>query len=332
MMKRTLSLVLVCLVTSPALADPPTDPAASERVTGKAARDKHQVRLEQGWIQVEEHLARRKLDQQALAAQKELDKAEGASEPQITNDGTVEYVYGEAVPTLYCRPLTTCDIALQQGERVVSFSIGTGRQNVWRVQLVASQTAPSQVYTPRPHIAVVPKRPGVNTTLMIWTDRRTYTVDLVAANRSMRRISFSYPEDDALRALQARNLADASHAEVVQEADGPFSPRPWEWNRHYSVKCKSRWRVCRRIRSWMKPEFVMDDGNVTQITMPEAALSRPRPVLHLVSPTGDLVQVQYSLHGRTYIVPQVFDTASLRLTHGTRRKHVMEFRIQREEG
>jgi type IV secretion system protein VirB9 len=299
-------------------------------------RSEHELKLHRGWISVERELELRDLDRKALEVRDQAERPQQGEGPSLAPDGSIQFVYGEGVPTVFCRPLTVCDIALQEGERVVNYRAGTGQGGAWMVGLAYNQADPA--LQPRePHVHVQPKRPTAeNTTLTIWTDRRTYHLDLIAAETPMRFVSFRYPEDDQLDLFVATGAAGAARdaapgAGEPRDAEGPFSPRPWEWRRNYESDCASRFWVCRDIK-WMAPEDVTDDGNVTQITLPVEALSHPRPVFHVISPTGERVEVNYTLHGRTYIVPQVFDEGALVIVHGKRRRHVWEYRIRRVQG
>lgn len=299
-------------------------------VVGPSAWSDHELRLRRGWVAVENDLELRSLDLQALAAREEAERGDSSEGPQLADDGSIQFVYGQGTPTIFCRPLTVCDIALQEGERVVNWTSGTGKGGAWHVGIALNPFDP-EVQTNRPHLVVRPKRPNAeNTSLTIWTDRRSYHVDLVAAETPMRFVSFRYAEDEknaVLATLAATSRPPVEHGTL--EAGGPFSPRPWEWRKDYEIECVTRFWVCRKI-GWMRPETVTDDGNVTQITLSREALSHPRPVFHVISPTGQRIQVNYSVHGRTYVIPQVFDEGSLIIAHGRRRRHILEFRIRRQ--
>lgn len=304
--------------------------ASPTKITGERAWDEHEVRLRRGWVAVEQELDLRAVDLQALQARDQAESAPEAEGPSLADDGSIQFIYGEAVPAILCRPLTVCDIALQEGERIVNFVTGTGKGGAWHVG-IAVNPYDSDVRTPEPHIIVRPKRhTAEKTTLTIWTDRRSYHLDLIPSEQPMRFVSFRYPDDEKRDLLRAAN-GPSAEGSAPAESQGPFSPRPWEWHRDYEFDCGSRFWVCWRL-DWMKPESVVDDGNVTQITLPRDVLSRERPVFHVISSTGERVQVNYSVHGRTYLIPQVFDEGSLILAHGKRRRHVLEYRIRRVKG
>lgn len=302
---------------------------SSEAVVGPGAPGSTEIRLKRGWVEVEQQLDLRDVDKRALAVRQEAERGRDDFGPGLAEDGSVQFEYGAGVPKLFCRPLFSCDIALRSDEQVVQIDLGTGRGGPWMAKLVVGVPGLS---TRRPHVTVRPKKTRVKTTLAIFTTLRAYHFDLIPSEEPMRFVSFSYPHEEAQEALQLHAMHGGSGVGEGAEHGGPFSPRPWEWNDDYEWECESRWRVCRRIRSWMAPESVMDDGNVTQITLPEEVLSRDRPVLHLISPTGERLQVNYTVHGRTYVVPQVFDEASLMLRYGKRRRHRLEYRIRRIRG
>lgn len=327
-MNKTVSLLVVAsaFVVAGARAQVPLpdDQAtgAAKPVTGEAAWKEHELKIRRGWVAVEQELDLRAVDLQSLAVREEAEGADGEQGPVLAADGSIEFVFGEAIPTIFCRPMTICDIALQEGERIVRIAAGTGRGGAWHV---------GQVNSPRPHIVVRPKRhTAERTNLAVWTDRRSYHLDLAVSETAMRFVSFRFPEDERLHLLAAENAQTAAEAQKTAEegSGGPFSPRPWEWRRNYEVECVSRFWVCRRIK-WMKPEDVSDDGNVTQVTLSAEALSQARPVFHVISQTGQRLQVNYSVHGRTYVIPQVFDEGSLIIVNGPRRRHVLEYRIRR---
>lgn len=107
-------------------------------------------------------------------------------------DGEVRYIYGASQATLVCAPLQVCDLSLQPGEIVQNVNIGDS--TMWNCPPGVSGSGANQTT----HLLCKPADAGLRTTLVILTNRRSYSIELVSTRHEfMRRVAFSYPDDQA---------------------------------------------------------------------------------------------------------------------------------------
>ncbi|WP_082848064.1 TrbG/VirB9 family P-type conjugative transfer protein [Delftia sp. GW456-R20] len=110
---------------------------------------------------------------------------------QNTKPLTTRYVYGASTPVIVCAVGHVCDIELQPGEKVVP-PLRTGDKVRWQLDLVTAGQGGQEV----PHLTVMPLEPGIETSLIVITTKRTYHMFLRASRAdSMLRTVFVYPDD-----------------------------------------------------------------------------------------------------------------------------------------
>ena len=230
---------------------------------------------------------------------------------QEAESGGIEFVYGQGMPVVVCSPLRLCDIALQVGENVKDVMIGDPR---WKVQPSISGTMPSHQI----HAIVKPSDVGLETSLMISTDRRVYNVTLKSSGENyMPRVSFTYPGSDSTRSWDRFIEEQLAHADNLQVSkavaqqnikeesisNGP--PRLGvdvdDLNFSYSIKGNYEW----------KPTRIFDDGIHTYVDLPDVALSGDVPVL-VVSPFDKQNEiVNYRLRNNRYVIDGITSHISL---------------------
>ncbi|WP_295392430.1 TrbG/VirB9 family P-type conjugative transfer protein [uncultured Thiodictyon sp.] len=107
-------------------------------------------------------------EEEALA----LADAWQAGNPDSVNftakNGVIIFKLGMQQPSIVCAVLQLCDISLQQGERITAINLGdTGR---WTVESALAGTDEKAI----PHVIVKPTDVGLETALVVTTDRRVY--------------------------------------------------------------------------------------------------------------------------------------------------------------
>ncbi len=108
-----------------------------------------------------------------------------ASAPQ-----KVIFTFGLDQPTIVCRVLEICDISLEAGEKIRDVSLGDTAR--WDIDTATS----GQGATLTEHLVVKPFDTGLNTSMMVTTNRRTYHLRLKSsANDFMPAVSFNYPQN-----------------------------------------------------------------------------------------------------------------------------------------
>lgn len=110
-------------------------------------------------------------------------------------DGRVVYTFGVGQPTLVATPLRVSSIELQAGEKILG-EPQIGDSVRWVVTPISSGTGD----TATPILVVKPKMTGLDTTMIVATDRRTYYLRLVSKpGEYVSRVAFLYPDDQPLR-------------------------------------------------------------------------------------------------------------------------------------
>ncbi|HFG3060378.1 TPA: TrbG/VirB9 family P-type conjugative transfer protein, partial [Escherichia coli] len=89
------------------------------------------------------------------------------SKPFAGPDGAISYVYTTGQTQIVCAVLQLCDIALQPGENVNNIDVGDPRVTV-------SPSITGSGATQQLHLIIKPLDVGLDTSLVVTTDRRTY--------------------------------------------------------------------------------------------------------------------------------------------------------------
>lgn len=219
--------------------------------------------------------------------------------PRRSADGGVIYLYGATLPTLITTPLQVSAIHLQPGEEVNDVHAGDATR--WRI-------TPSMIGSGSTAITVVMVKPtesGLITNLIINTNRRSYTLKLMATRHEwVSYVAFDYPDDQArawanFRSKQgkAENAATLPTGQNVANLDFGYQ----------LTGDNPKW----------KPQRVYNDGVKTYIQFPSAQFSDEAPILVTIGkgkslwsgPTEKLVN--YRLIGDAYVVDQVIEEAAL---------------------
>ena len=228
--------------------------------------------------------------------------------PAAGADGKVMYSYGAGLPTIVCAPLRICIIELQLGEKVIGEpQIGDSvRWNLAPAQYGSGDTATSLV-------VLKPQSAGLDTNLVITTDRRAYYVRLLAKpEQYVARVAFSYPGDDQKK-WQA-HLAEQREKEQRESrlvAAGPLNAEALCFD--YRVKGGS---------DDLRPVRVFDDGSKTYIQMPGGVQHREAPVLVVLDVKGKGEMVNYRVKDQMYIVDRLFTRGQLVLGSGKKAEKV----------
>jgi type IV secretion system protein VirB9 len=214
-------------------------------------------------------------------------------------DGSIRFLFGAQQPSIVCAVLQVCDIELQAGEQVNSIHLGDTAR--WTVEPAITGSGPAEVQ----HLIIKPMDVGLETSLIVTTNRRTYHIRLRSHRTEfMPRVAFTYTED-------ALAKWDAIKTREVKEKQERTLPQTGEYlgdlNFAYDVAGSASW----------KPVRVYNDGTKTIIQMPGTMAQTEAPTLLVVRKDGGLfsddetVMVNYRVQGNRYIVDSVFDKAVL---------------------
>ncbi len=199
------------------------------------------------------------------------------------------------------------DIALQEGEQLVSVSAGD------TVRWVIGDTSSGAGAGARVHILVKPTRPDLRTNLVVNTDRRTYLLELTATELTwMASVSWDYPQD---RLLVLQNQNRRAEAAAPSADDIPLE------------RLHFRYAITGDAPPW-RPVRAFDDGEKVYIQFPAGIAQGELPPLFVIGPTGESQLVNYRYRAPYYVVDRLFGAAELRL--GGERQQVV--RIERTGG
>ena len=222
--------------------------------------------------------------------------------PVSGENGAVQYLFGESQPSIVCAVMQVCDVELQAGEQVNGIHLGDSVR--WQVEPSITGYGPSEVQ----HVIIKPRDVGLDTSLVVTTNRRTYHIRLRSHKTEfMPRVSFAYPED-------AQAKWDAMRAQQIKEHEEATIPETKEYlgdlHFNYDIDGDGPW----------KPVRVYNDGKKTIIEMPPSMKQTEAPTLLVlrgkdsVLPWGSKeegVLVNYRVQNDRYIVDSVFDKAIL---------------------
>jgi len=229
--------------------------------------------------------------------------------PSLGSDGRVMYSYGAGLPTVVCAPLRVCTIELQAGEKIVG-EPQIGDSIRWNISPAMYGTGDQTTAV----IILKPQAPGLDTNLLITTDRRAYYLRLISKPEDyVARVAFAYPDDDARKwqHQQAEQQALAKQEKHVAEVP-PAMITMEKVNFDYTIRGGDN----------LRPVRVFDDGAKTYIQMPPELQHREAPVLLVLGQDGKSEMTNYRVKDQTYIVDRLFDRANLVLGSGKKAQKV----------
>lgn len=219
--------------------------------------------------------------------------------PVAGANGSVRFLFGAQQPSIVCAVLQVCDVALQPGEQVNSIHLGDTAR--WTVEPAITGSGPTETL----HLIIKPMDVGLETSLIVTTDRRTYHMRLRShRTQYMPQVAFTYPED-------ALAKWDTIRKREVRERESNTIPQTGEYlgnlDFEYDVDGDAPW----------KPVRVYSDGKKTIIQMPKVMSQTEAPSLLVLRKKGgwfsddDVTLVNYRVQGDRFIVDMVFEKAIL---------------------
>jgi type IV secretion system protein VirB9 len=275
--------------------------------------DPESVIFEQKMQAVEKVPSLRSIDDTAVKLALAYDEATGAPKPYIQENGRINFYFGTMNPRVVCKPLRLTDIELEPGETVRNVHISDSVR--WAVS--GASSGPESGMTT--HVILKPQLPDIAANMLIHTDRRTYSVELisVAEGQFMPFVGFVYPETpistkaadaeswralltqykraDDVRASASTQPVQSQSARVVDASDVYTG---------YTIKV-----VAGKNIPW-EPRSVYDSRGKTYISMPDKMQVTEAPVMS-VKRNGREQLVNYRVEGNVYIVDRLFDIGIL---------------------
>lgn len=221
--------------------------------------------------------------------------------PTPGKNGAVSYLFGVQQPSVVCAVLQVCDVALQAGEQVNSINLGDTAR--WTLEPAITGSGDSEVQ----HIIIKPMDVGLETSLVVTTNRRTYHIRLRSHRKDyMPQVTFTYPDEE-------QNKWDVYRNQANKERQDKTIPQTGEYlgDLDFAYEIDPNGSI-----PWT-PIRVFNDKQKTIIQMPNSMAQSEAPTLLVLRREGGLfeddetVQVNYRVQGNRYIVDSVFDTAIL---------------------
>lgn len=217
---------------------------------------------------------------------------------------------------IWTTPLRVTTLSLGPGETLTAKAAGD------TVRWLIAETVSGSGEALRTHVLLKPLEQGLQTNLVLMTNKRVYLIDLKSGPADAFNAAVAWEPVPA-------PVADphAEHAELKGDPfSGPVDPAITLQDQSLSQEVfDARYRIetrGRRVR-WT-PTAVFNDGQRTFIAF-NADLQRDEaPALFVLAPDGEAQMVNYRQIGSLYIVDRVFDQAELRL--GGRRPQVVRIR------
>ncbi len=239
-------------------------------------------------------------EKEAIKLAKEYkNSAPTAIKPWSGRDGSILFLFGAQRTSIVCAVLQICDVALQPGEKVRSINLGDTTR--WRVEPAIEGSGANETQ----HLMIKPMDVGLETSLAVTTNRRTYHLDLRShRTKYMPYVAFSYPET-------AMAKWEAIKQKETKERELKTIPSTGEYlgnlNFDYHVSGSAKWM----------PVRVYNDGRKTIIEMPRSITQADAPALLVLRKDETFFKdeattiVNYRVQNKKYIVDSVFDKAIL---------------------
>jgi type IV secretion system protein TrbG len=231
------------------------------------------------------------------------------NQPAVGRDGRVLYSYGAGLPTVVCAPLRVCMIELQSGEKLVG-EPHIGDSIRWNLSPAMYGNGESSTSV----IVLKPQGPGLDTNLLITTDRRAYYLRLLSKpDDYVARVAFAYPDDEDNQRKWQQQLAEQKDRQIKAARIAELPPNAVD-SMYFNYRLKGD--------DGIRPVRVFDDGKKTYIQISQAAKNREAPVLVVIGSDGKQEMVNYRVKDDMYIVDRLFEKAELILGSGKKARKV----------
>jgi len=218
-------------------------------------------------------------------------------------DGSISFLYGATMPRVVVAPLKITDIQFQMGEEIKDVQLGDTTR--WMISPSISGDGKSQVS----HLLIKTTDVGLETTLFVSTNRRTYHMNLFSRKYEyMPIIRFKY-KDEINKKWDAYNnhfeqikedkkiQKDAKKFKITSDLSKNIDALDFD----YSIEGEASW----------KPVRVYNDGIKTYIQMPNSMKYQEAPIFMVLDKGDRNKLVNYRLKENSYIVDKLFQKGML---------------------
>jgi len=266
-----------------------TEPVASKKYKKKKTNKKNKL-VKKRKFKVLPHVIVEKANKKA--------RQEPASDDYF--DAITKYQFSEgALYQVYTAPKHITDISLQPGE-TLNGSPCAGDTINWKLVHTISGTGKTAIE----HIYVKPVKPGLETNLIITTNKRSYYIQLKSFEITyMTGVSWNY-QDDKMIGFENKVLRGAIGVDLSLN----------DLNFNYKIEGEAPF----------KPIAVFDDDkNKTYIQFSPSIAQTELPPLFVLSSEkkAQLVNYRYSVANNYFVVDCIFESAMLKM--GTKKQEVV---------
>lgn len=208
---------------------------------------------------------------------------------------------------VWAAPLRVTTLSLSPGETLTAKAAGDTVR--WQIGETESGEGPGR----RVHVMIKPLERGLETNLVLTTNRRVYLIDLKSGPPDAFNAAVAWDEPGVEAVASQPNLSPDGVPRRI--ADAPAMP---------GGAIDARYRIQAQGRVRWTPTAVFNDGLRTFITFDPDLQADEAPALFAVGPDGQTQLVNYRQAGGLFIVDRVLEQAELRL--GDRRPQVVRIR------
>jgi len=215
-------------------------------------------------------------------------------------DGSVSFLYGATMPRIVVAPLKITDIQFQVGETIKDVQLGDTTR--WMTSPSISGDGKNQIS----HLLVKTTDVGLETTLFVSTNKRTYHMNLFSRKYEyMPIVGFKY-KDEINQKWDAYNN-HFKKEKKIQQASKSFkitsvlSKNIDSLDFEYTITGETSW----------KPLRVYNDGIKTYIQMPSSMKYQEAPIFMVLDKGDNNQLVNYRLKENNYIVDKLFKKGML---------------------
>ncbi|MGV9006049.1 MAG: TrbG/VirB9 family P-type conjugative transfer protein [Brevundimonas sp.] len=208
---------------------------------------------------------------------------------------------------VWTAPLRVTTLTLAPGEILMAKAAGDTVR--WQIGEAVSGEGAGQ----RTHVLLKPLERGLETNLVLTTNRRVYLIDLKSGAADAFNAAVAWDTAMVLAGSVPTDPNTSLGAPATQSVVMPEG----ELDARYRIEPRGR-------RPRWTPTAVFNDGRRTFITFDADLQVDEAPVLFVIAPDGEAQMVNYRQVGGLFVVDRVFDRAELRL--GDRRPQVVRIR------
>jgi len=215
-------------------------------------------------------------------------------------DGSVSFLFGATMPRVIVAPLRITDIQFQKGEKIMDVQLGDTTR--WMTSPSISGEKENQIS----HLLLKTTDVGLETTLFVSTNRRTYHMNLFSRKYEyMPIVDFKY-KDEINKKWEEYNNHFQNQERLKRETKtlkvtSYLSKNIDNLDFDYSIIGDASW----------KPTRVYNDGIKTYIQMPKSMLYNEAPIFMVLDQNDNNQLVNYRLKENTYVVDKLFNKGML---------------------